>query len=50
MGADEVKLKKLFGVGLELWSKTSKKQANFVDLVPDLVFKSRYKNHVKLMA
>ena len=47
---DEVKLKKLFGVGLELWSKTSKKQADFVDLVPDLVFKSRYKNHVKLMA
>ena len=47
---DEVKLKKIFGVGLELWSNTTKKQLDFVDLVPELVFKSRYKDHVKLMA
>ena len=47
---DEVKLKKIFGVGLELWTNTTKKQLNFVDLVPELVFKSRFKDHVKLMA
>ena len=47
---DEIKLKKIFGVGLEIWSNTTKKQLNFVDLVPEIVFKSRYKDHVKLMA
>lgn len=47
---DEVKIHRLFGVGVEIWGKVHKTStkgvAGFVDVV---IFKSRFKNHIKLM-
>ena len=48
---DEVKLYKIFGFGIELWSNSSKRSTKEIkDYVPTIVFKSRYsKKHIKLM-
>lgn len=48
---DETKLKCAFGVGLEIWCRRSKKCSKEVtDTVPTLIYKSRFKNHIKLLA
>ena len=46
---DEVKLKKLFGCGFELWQNIPRRNKDEDNFVAGLVFKSRYKNHLKLM-
>ena len=47
---DEPRLKSSFGVGIELWCRRAKKcSKEIVDVVPTLIFKSRFKNPVKLM-
>ena len=46
----DIKLNSIFGHGLELWTRKSKKcSKQVIDNVPTLVFKSRFKSHLKLM-
>lgn len=47
---DEKQLFKLFGVGLDLWTLEPKKcSKDITDVVPKIIFKSRYQEQVKLM-
>ena len=47
---EEKQLFRLFGVGVDLWTLEPKKcSKDLTDVVPKLIFKSRYENQLKLM-